>query len=409
MDKSIKEVFEDICSTLEIGPKLAKAIASYRLGFVNKNQDHAEFFGSNLLGVHQVRFTNTDRAAWFEDVVKADEFALDERIIALPNVNEDFIVSSDTMNISCAWLLHAVFNTKKLNDKEKHAVMVDVAMVLQYKFFTSRLFRLFKYPADREVAEATYAALSGKFAIKQAGSGDAMFRARAEEVVGDSGLHKHAIRVMNDDLEVVYLLNDMQGRIRDMLKKIYDLHLRTHRTGVKIKSLGATVEHDGEEVLRDRTKGVQNYRLYIESVIGDRNSFIKEELTEIIERTMKTMPPKLFKQSLEWMSDNYNQRTGTVVGEIVAETIVHMFDYFSQNKGLIKNASDSPGLLSRLRGVYMSSRSTDPALLVLRDKTEEMVKKATANRNTTILASVRTGVLLYIVLRTICKHYYAKT
>jgi hypothetical protein len=64
------------------------------------------------------------------------------------------------------------------------------------------------------------------------------------------------------------------------------------------------------------------------------------------------------------------------------------------------------GLLVRLKGVYTSARSTDPALISLREKTEAIVKKATGSNNVSLLPPVRTGVCLYIVLRALTmKHY----
>ena len=66
-------------------------------------------------------------------------------------------------------------------------------------------------------------------------------------------------------------------------------------------------------------------------------------------------------------------------------------------------------MLSRLRGVYMSSRSTDPILIDLRERTEKIVEIATNNKNPSNLASTRTGVLLYIVLRTFTMKHYANS
>jgi hypothetical protein len=409
MDVSIKGVFESECADLMLDAQLAKRIHLYTVGFAHKNQDHIEFFGGALTGVQVVRFTDADRDQWFSEIMRADEGALQARLLALPTVNETFVVSSDTMNLSCAWLLHALLHSNKLNDHQRHEAMVDVVLVMQYKFLTSRLYRHFKYPAQREVAEATYAALTYKYAIKQYGSWAGVLNARAEEVISPTGLHRKAIDLMTPDELVTYLLNDTQGRIRDMLKNIYDVFLQVHRQGIRISSTSSLVEHDGVEILKDKSKNLLAYTRYINSIITDRNSFIREELLTVIEKQMKTMPPRLFRESLEWMSDNYRQQGASQIEELLNETLIHSFDFLAENRNLVRNSTDLASLLTRLRGVYMSSRSTDPILFSLREKAEKIVKDATHNKNTSVIAAVRTGILLYLIARAYSMRYYSQS
>lgn len=409
MDVSIKGVFESECADLAIDAQLAKRIHLYAVGFAHKNEDHITFFGGNLTGVQVVRFTDADRNQWFTEILKADEGVLEERLLALPTVNESWSVSSDTMNLSCAWLLHALFISKKLSDHQRHESMIDVALVMNYKFLTSRLYRHFKYPADRATAEATYAELSFKYAIKQYGSWAAVLEARAEEIVSPTGLHHIAIETMEPDWRIIYLLNDTQGRIRDMLKNIYDVFLRVHRQGIRFSSTSSLVEHDGVEILKDKSKNLLAYTRYINSIITDRNSFIREELLTVIQKQMKTMPPRLLRESLEWMSDNYRQAGVGLVEELLNETLIHSFEYLAENRALVRNSTDLASLLTRLRGVYMSSRSTDVALFSLREKAEKIVKLATQNKNTSVIAAVRTGILLYLVARAYSMRYYSQS
>lgn len=408
MDKTIKGVFEEECARLEIGPKLVKRLHQYQVGFVNKNEDHIKFFGGNLTGVQVVRFSSEDRDRWFDEVLEVDEVPLGERLLALPTVNRDWHVSSDTMNLSCVWLLHALAASNKIAEKDKHQAMLDVALVLQYKFLTSRLYQHFRYPAEEAVAEATYAHLSNKYALKEHGSWYALLVARSEEIIGPKSIHLHTIKKMDRDSDVVYMLNDTQGRIRDILKNIYNVFLQVHKQGIRISSVSSVVEHDGVEILKDRSKNLLAYGRYINEIVADKNSFIREELTTIVEKLMHTMPQRLFHETLVWMSDNY-RASGMQVQEVLNETLVHSFDYLADNRSAVQNSHDLPGLLSKLRGVYMSSRSTDPALFSLRDKVEKIVRQATGNKNSSNIASVRTGVLLYIVLRSFTMRHYTQS
>lgn len=407
MQKLIKNVFEEECHDLVIGPDLAKRVIQYQLGFVNKNEENIKFFGGNLTGVQVVRFTNTDRAWWFEDILGADEDVLREKLIALPAVFADRLVSSDTMNISCAWLVHCFLNAGNIPDKLKHAACISVLLVLQYKFLTSRLYRHFHYPADRATAEAAYAALSMKFALKKYGSWGATLNARAEAIIDPhEGLHYKTLKMMNNDVAVGYFLNDTQTRIRDMLKNIVNIHYAVSKQGGKISSVSAVIEHDGAEILRDRTKSLSAYTRYLNSIVTDKNSFIREELLVIIEKIIHTMPPAMFRKTLDWISDNYRNSKHGEIEEVLKETLVHSFDYIMHHQSAARNGTDIAGLLVRLKGVYTAARSTDPILFSLRENMEAIVKQATATKSSSTLSPIRTGVLLYIVLRAITmKHY----
>ena len=413
--KSVKSIFDKECSNLKINSELIRKIQHYQISFVNKNSDHIEFFGGNLLGVQVVRFTNQDNDRWFEEILQASETNLEHQLITLPTINHEFfIVASNTMNISCVWLLHAIFNSPHLTDKEKHDGMIDVVLVLQYKFLTSRLYRHFPFPADRSTAEATYAQLSYKFAIKIYGSWSAVLLARAEAIIaakdpitGKPSIHYETITKLDDDEDIRYMLNDTQGRIRDMLKNIYDVFINVHRSGERILTTSSTtISHDGVEILKDKTRNLLAYNRYINSVISDKNSFIREELIGIIEKVMATMSPSLFRMTLEWMSDNYRLKGSDEIENILNTVLTHSFDYLSKNRSSVRNVNDLPGLISKLRGVYMSSRSTDPVLINLRKSVEKVVMDATGNKNNSVVASVRTGVLLYVILRSFTmKHY----
>ena len=166
--------------------------------------------------------------------------------------------------------------------------------------------------------------------------------------------------------------------------------------------------HDGDEILRDTVKGLTNYSRYLHTVISDKDSFIKKELTDIITKIMHTMQPKLFIDTLEWCSSNYKFAQSRSVETLIDGTLTHSFNYLADNRTILKENTDLPGMLSKLRGVYMSSRSTDEDLLKIRINAEKIIRQATGTRNENAIASVRTGLLLYIVLRAFTMNYYSR-
>lgn len=404
----IKELFERHCGHLVFDMKLIRKINEFQVGFVNKNEEHMTFFGGNLTGVQVVRFTSQDKDKWFSSILEADEISLEEDLLRVSAINPTWNVSSDPFNHSCFWLLHKFKSSEHLTDKQKQQAMLDTSLVLYYRFITSLLFRYFKYPADARTAEATYAQLSYKFAIKKYGSWYATLEARCLDLIDDHGLHVGTIESFDNDEDIINMINDSQGRIRDMLKNIYSVFKTTHDMGIKIRTTSSVVEHDGEQILRDSTKSLTAYTRYMHSIISDKDSFIKKELTDIVERIMHTMHPRLFMEALQWCSSNYKFSHNKDVEVLITETLTHSFQYLNENRTVLKDTTDLPGLLSKLRGVYMSSRSTEMDLLHIRAIAEKIIKQATGSKNENAIASVRTGLLLYIVLRAFTMHHYSK-
>src|SRR5690606_23538432 len=134
------------------------------------------------------------------------------------------------------------------------------------------------------------------------------------------------------------------------------------------------------------------YTRYIHSTITDKKSFIRSELTMVIEKLVHTMSPRMFQRTLEWMSDNYRQSGADIIEEAITDVMVYSLDYLKANRTLIRNTGDLAGMLSKLRGSFMSSRNTDDLLVKTKANFEKIVTQATGSKHPGIVASVRTGV-----------------
>lgn len=406
MQVLIRNVFEQQCQEVVADAILAKKIISYALAWASKNDEHVKFFGGHLTGVQVIRFTDADRLVWFDEILHVDEHTLQEALFKLPTVRRDHLVASDAMNLSCVWLVHLLINAP-IPDQLKRDAMISTILVMQYKFLTSRLYRHFIYPADKAVAEATYASLSMKFDLKQYGSWGAYLRGRSEDILDEHTARFQHFKKMQDDREIEKIINDIQTRLRKSLKLIAGVHYQINASGKRITAVSQTIEHDGKEILKDKTKSLANYTRYIQSIIPDQSSFLREELLVVVEGMIQTMPPNLFRGTLEWLSENFQGPHATRLQHLVKEIMVHCFDYLAHNSDSLENPHDLAELMARLRGVYTAARSTDPILMDIRQQTENLVREATGTKNVSLLPPIRTGVLLYIVLRSLAKRHYS--
>lgn len=402
----VKDVFESEVKDLEFDKRLAENIHRYKQQFINRNKEHAAFFGGNLLGVNVVRFVDADRDNWFDYIIQADEELLREHLHSLAGINPEWHISSNVMNLSCIYLVHKFFHSP-LPATQKRQAMFDVLLILQFKFISSILFRFFPYPADRAVAEATYAALNMKFILKEKGSWLGLLSHRCEEILSRSSPHYRAISSMDSDKEVVDMLNAIHGALKGYVKNMREVMERVRLTGGKVTSVSSVAGVDGEEILKDKTRGPVVYTNYLKSILSDRNSFIREELLLVITKIMPSASYRHLRSALEHVSANYFKTDHQKIERIINLSMVHAFAYLSDNRISLRSNVDLSSMLIRLKGAYTSSRSTDPDLLELRTLVEEVIRPAVDSKTEAVVASVRTGVLLYIVSRAYTKNYYS--
>lgn len=404
--KNVKGVFEEIARDIEFDKALADKLHRYKQNFIHRNKEHASFFGGNLLGVNIIRFTPADKNNWFDNILLADEEILREKIHKLSSINPEWNVSSNVMNLSCAYVAHKLFHSA-LPAAIKRQAMFDVFMILQFKFITSIHTRFFSYLADKQVAEATYAALNMKFILKEKGSWLGLLTHRCIEILSRTSPHYNVISSMDSDKQVVDMLNAIHGAIKDYIKNIREVMERVRLTGGKVSSVSSVMGVNGEEILKDRTRGPIVYTNYLKSILADKNSFVREELVNIITSIIPSSSYNHLRNALEHISANYFKSEHKKIEEIANLTLSHAFAYLADNRQSVRTNIDLANMLMRLKGAYTSSRSTDPDLLRLRSLVEEVIRPAVNSKTEAVLASNRTAVLLYIVLRSYSMAHYS--
>jgi hypothetical protein len=406
MTGTIKSVFAGLVGDIVIDTKFLERIHTFQTTFLNKNEEHVSFFGGNLLGVNPIRFLPSDRNKWFDDVLGLDDLALQDELYKLPTIDPNHKVASDIMNQSCVWAMYAIANAPQLTPHEKEQGLLDVALVLQYKYLTSIMWRQFKYPADPALAQATYNALTRKFALKVCGSWQALLVQRANDIISPTSIHYRTYRTLAPDSAVIYMVNDIQGRLREIVKAMVTVFYRVKEAGGKVLITQSTVEAEGITVVRDVDRPGSSYLRYIHEVIDDRTTFVRDELVKVVCDAMHTMPPKLFVETLNWMSINHRTSYQRKIDQLLDETIIYAYGFVAGQQTLQGSHQGFVNMLVKLRALYMASRMVDPALILTRDLANSIVRAAVPTKNATAIASLRTGVQIYIAIRAMAKNHY---
>ncbi len=403
---TIKAAFDRVCNHVKFDAQLAQRIIEFQIAFVNKNEEHMAFFGGNLTGVHVVRFTPQDMDRFFSDVVQINDMDMEEELHTLSAIVTTRNVTSDVFNHTCIWLVHK-FLTSNLPEAVKMRAAQSTALVLLYRFLTSLLSHYYKVPADPQIAAAAYAQLSNKYAIKQHGSWHALLETRIKDLVDKDGLHYKTMVSYEDDIAINYAISDTQGRIRDMMKNLMEALIASIAQGTRHRATSATVELDGgESFLKDRTKNLSTYTRYLHSVVSDEHTLIKQDILDILGDALHTAPPALVRETLRWCSINYRKPQAKEIEDLIDLIMVHSFGYLADNRTVLRDNNNLSGLILRLKGVYMSSRSTDAQLLKMRSLAEKITKKAIKSKNSSVVSAVKTALMLYLVVRAFTMSHY---
>jgi hypothetical protein len=373
---------------------------------MNRNEDHLNFFSGNLLGVYPIRFVTSDRIRWYEEVLEVDEHVIKEGIKKVAYLDPEWVRANDGINLSTIWLMYQIHSAKTISTKEREQCLIDIVLYLQYKFLSSIMAHYFPYPADQAVAMATYEALSRKFEIKQFGSWQGLLEHRSELITNSTSIHHTTYTTLRDDSAIVYMISDIQQRLREIVKKYRAIFQKIKDENLRIVSTSTTFEIDGERELIERGRDYTDYTRYLKDIIGDVPTFIRKELVDIIADAMHTMSIDHLYQVLRYCSNNSGTRGDSNIEKLIEETLLHAYQYLTDNNGVMANPSDLAGLISKFKNLYAASRMSNPQLIRMRDLGDKIVKKGVISRNTAALASVRTGLQLYLILRAFSRKHY---
>lgn len=406
MYSSLSEVFSKYFSHIDFDQDLVKEIYKYHIHISTMTPEHIQFFGGNLLGVNTLRFLPRDVTKFFDRILDIDFGALEKDIRKVNTIYHENSISGDIFNLSLFYMMHRFLTSKDLDEKMRMRGAYDCALVFCYRTTIALTNNYFRYNADPRVAQAAYANLSNKHLIKRLGTWGKLCDYRAQRIVekkqenGKPGQNYDRLVLFNDDIEVTSMIQDSQGRFKSIFRLYYDEFDKVHKDGESIASTSATItDADGDEVLRERTKGAENLLIYIRSIINDGVAFIDDDLITVVADINKNTSFKTIKSFLEWMVNAYHEpKWNPRIDKFLTNTLVQSVFYIEYNIP-INRRNDLAFILVTLKNLYLSTQSTDPQLLAIRKQGEELLKAYNKGISKSLMTSTRSSILLYIILR----------
>lgn len=389
--------FSGELSYLKPDLKLARHITNFALNFANLNEEHINFFGSNLLGVYKIVFTDDMRFDFFGDyILNADEHDLTYGLHHLSCIEPSRKVTSDVVSHTIIYLIHLFWNSTLINDKVREQTCKDLIRIMHYRFLSSLLNYRFRYRVDINLAKAVYAAFSKKFDIRRYGSWQGLIDARADAIISKESIHWNTITRYDNDQRILYMISDIQTRIRDVVNNMttvfYEVKTRTDK--ILIENL--TSDATGEKVVKDVASSFVFFKRRIEGYMLDKESFIRQDVLELAMEATNATDMKSLTEFLTYMV--LNKHKDKEVYELVDNILIHLFEFLRKNR---LKSNELLTIIEKIKVLYTASKSTNENVMEMRRLGTNITERAVSQKSSSIRSSVRTTVCVYIVLMTL--------
>jgi len=372
---------------------------------------HPLVFNSQYLGIHKCAFLENDSNALFEIFgVTADQII--NHLQSIPAIREiSGKVTSDPFNMFCIWLLHLSFIFIP-DQKARHAFMLNISKYLHYRFFTSIVNYNFGLGVDEKTMVATVNNLSKKYDIVVYGTWKKVIEERCKDLISDQSIHIHYLKDGKPDNKIIYVLTDINTRIRARLYNVIGEFYMNRDRGTAISNRSSTTEYEGEKVLV-HTSSIQDAMIsnLTMEVINER-TFVHKETVKYIIRSFPSVSESMLtdalvkiamiadaqshskEQNLIKIQDGKPLYIGIKV--LITNLIKNSYAYCKRNKIDISNRKE---IFVKCLNIYSASRISDDDIAAVKDSIVHLVEIMGETKREATKSSLRLAIIMYILVR----------
>lgn len=373
--------------------------------------DHVEALNSPMLGVNKIHFFDKDQRAVFDVFnISKEDFA---KIVAQSGLNKEFKVSSDVYNLFTVYMAHCIVKSNLPNAMKDEGCFV-LWKLLQYKFFSSLVGHMLPYKPNPDVMQATLDSLSAKFDIvnKETNTWKLIMEARARELCDKTNIHWHSVSNFAPDQKIVYVLSDIQTRLRTKIKLVVIEYYKTLEQGKKIGSTSMTTDDlEGEKIVKELAGSLDNMIAVISNKALNANQFIRNDIIKIVSKLVANIRPDMMRSLLMLFSntaviqyqkhkqDEIDKTGRYLVGYhiLITEIVQRSYRMCIIDK---VNMKSRLAILEKVRNTFRSSRIADQYILRIKDSVEYFVDNSKISNRDSTKASLKIAFILYIILLT---------
>lgn len=331
----------------------------------------------------------------------------------IPTIDDNFVVASDPFNVFVVWVTYNILNSK-LDNKLKYQAAQATLLLLHYKFFTSLVNYRFKYPANEQAMITTYESISNKFDIKVLGTWKRVMEKGADDAVDPNGIHGKTWDNFDNDLKIIYIITDIQSRLRSKINLFYESYMQVKAEGDLIGSYDTVgTDTEGQKQIMANEHGID---IAVSSVYQDCMS-----VSRIVDIKAMKLAVALFsairldqlKQFVIAFSEECvklaklgaddkvtNDKTTDdellIGGHILIQTIIQQSYRYCRNNDI--DIETPSKFIKGVRDVYTSSRINEPGIIKVRNSVMHYVFTLQSSTRESTVTALKSAFIIYIVL-----------
>jgi len=396
--EDMTDVLNNFTSHLKFDARFYKKIKNFRISWLQKDPIYIEFMGGVLTGVHPIRFSSRDEDILFNDIFELDISDVREALHATHGIDPKWHISSNPIYLTLIYMMYRFTNSKDIG-RYKDDVITELYYIFSYKVLGSLIQHYFKYDAPVHIAKATYEKLSNRYLIKKYDSWGDVLEHRSHDLL-KGGLHFDRIRKLNTD-NAIRIANDLQGRIREIIKNIYSVMIEVIEHNERIVSESAFEDNGSGEEYKGITNRPDKYIIYAKDVVTNNNDFINDDIIYLISKLIPTINEDLFRKSLYGYTEFYNskERKYDSISIIIEQSIAYI-----NSKGIVGDYNKHVlEIIKLLKGYWGTTTKKDKILLDAKEELYIMVRHTINKKTGWVIVPIVIGIMIYIFIRSLAK------
>lgn len=232
-------------------------------------------------------------------------------------------------------------------------------------------------------------------------------------MVSDQSVHYKALMTGTDDKAFLYIITDLQSRMRSQINLYTEEFMRVKESGDIIGSYGSTGtdKEDGTKVMLVNESGLD---IAISSVYQDTMSvsrLLDDKAIRLTAGLFTALRPDQIRQMMLAFSEYCVKLAKTkdddkvsvigdeelyVGGHVLIQQIIQQTYRYCRNTGT--NIKMPVAVLKTTKDVYSSSRVSDSGIITVKSSVGNLVLELQASRRETTLSALRVAFIIYIML-----------
>jgi len=395
---NVKEFFDSYFYKIKFDKHFIKKLKLFRLRWSTKDDEYIEFLGSNLVGVHSIRFSKLDDEELMSYYGIRDIVKFQKDFYNVEGIDKNHKIGSNVIYHTLIYTAYRFLINKELKEDEKINGIREACLILQYRMFSSLYSHYFKYSVDENTALAVYERLSHKFLIKKLGSWQEVFEYRTKDCTDKNATNRNKLINYNTK-NAELIITDIQTKLRSMLLTIYNVLVEVVKEKSSIQTESSTYvggERDEKQVSSKDT--LAKYVSVIQHVAYNPNDFIDLDLVKVIDSLFNNVNQNIILKFLACMTDEKKNDPKHYFK--ILELIVSIsLDYLQKMNINIEDRSNITRALILIKNYWSGSKVKSKDIDTVKRYLQKKAKICTGKRTKWIISSLTIAFICYIFLR----------